>query len=346
MMKNIYQIVSKNKWKVLAFIVVVLIVLIGRNLITSNGDELVTQKVERQDLVSTISASGAVEGKNQATLHFNAPGKLVWVGVSQGDEVKKWQSLAGLDAVQLNANLQIARSNLRAAEATLERVYDSVKGHDDDESFTQKETRTAAEVAKDNAYDAVLSAQNALSNATLIAPFNGTVVSISDNFTPGANVALTDTIVIADVSEFKFTAQVDEVDFGKIKLGQKAEISLDAFPDEIFEGTVSYIGKAGIKTVTGGITLPVEVQFDSKGYDMAVGLSGDVEFVLDQKEDVLVVPGNYIKQKDGASVVYILENGNIVEKKVSTGLTTLAEIEIIEGLEEGQVIVLPDSTEK
>jgi len=344
MPKNISQIVKKNKWKILGLIVAVVLVLIGRGLIAGNGEEpVVTQKVVRRDLVATISASGAVEGKNQASLHFQTPGKLAWVGVSQGDEVKKWQTLAGLDAVQLNANFQIARSNLRAAEATLDRVYDSVKGHDEDESFAQREIRTNAEVAKNNAYDAVLSAQNALENANLIAPFSGTVVSISDNFTPGANVTLTDTIVIADVSEFKFTAQVDEVDFGKIKLGQKARIFLDAFPDETFEGTVSYISKAGARTATGGVAIPVEIQFDPKGYHMAVGLSGDVEFVLDQKENALVIPKNYLKQKDGASVVYVFEDGKKIEKKVSVGLTTLTEVEITEGLEEGQMIVLPDS---
>lgn len=344
MLKNISQIISKNKRRVVVLVVIVLFILVGINLVTGNGNNgIVTQEVVRQDLASTISASGAVEGKNQAVLHFNTPGKLAWVGVSRGDEVKKWQSLAQLDTVQLNANLQIAKSNLRAAEATLDRVYDNVKDHDEDESFTQKETRTAAEVAKDNAYNAVLSAQNALSNATLVAPFDGTVVSISDNLISGANVSLTDTIIIADTSEFKFTAQVDEVDFGKIELGQKAKISLDAFPDETFEGTVSYIGKAGVRTATGAVTIPVEVQFEANGNAMAVGLSGDVEFILDQKEDALVVPANYIKQKDGASVVYILENGNTAEKEVSTGLTTLTEVEITEGLEEGQTIVLPDS---
>jgi len=77
---------------------------------------------------------------------------------------------------------------------------------------------------------------------------------------------------------------------------------------------------------------------------LVVGLSGDVEFVLDQKEDALVVPTNYIKQKDGTSLIYLLtESGNRVEQEVSTGLTTLTEVEITKGLTEGQLIVLPDS---
>lgn len=347
MFKNIGQIISKNKGKIIIPVVIVLLGLIGTNLITGNGNELVTQEVVRQNLVSSISASGMVEGKSQATLHFQTPGKLAWIGVSQGDQVKKWQAIAKLDTVQLNANLQIARSNLRAAEATLDRVYDNVKDNDDDESFTQKETRTAAEVAKDKAYDSVLSAQDALSNATLIAPFTGTVVSISDNLIPGANVSLTDTITIADVSEFKFTSQVDEVDFGKIELGQKAKVYLDAFPDKTFDGTVSYISRAGVKTATGGVTIPVEVQFDPKGHNLVVGLSGDVEFILNQKEDALVVPTNYIEQKDGTSIVYLLDDrGNQIEQEVSTGLTTLTEVEIINGLTAGQIVILPDSIKK
>jgi len=313
----------------------------GKGSLREKGSGLETIQVRRQDISTTVSASGAIEGEQQATLHFQSPGKVSWVGVTKGEEVNKGQVLAKLDTVQLNASLQIARSNLRAAETTLERVYDDVKDHDDDETFTQKETRTTAEVAKDKAYDAVLSAQKALTNSTLIAPFDGVVVSISDNIIPGANIALTDTLVIADTSRFKFVAQVDEVDYGKITLGQKAEISLDAFSDEIFEGIVSYIGKAGVKTAGGGVTIPIEIQFDSNGNNMAVGLSGDVEFIVEEKENVLVIPKRYLSYKDGNSVVYIFENGNQEEKIVTTGLTTLTEIEIIEGLSEDQEVILP-----
>jgi len=336
--------IKKNKKLVLSLVIaILLLVIIGRNIVSKNSNGIETQEIVRKDLKSTISASGIIEGEQQATLHFQTFGMVSWVGVTKGEEVKKWQALAGLDMVQLNANLQIARSNLRAAEATLERIHDDVKDHDDDESYTQKEIRTAAEVAKDNAYDAVLSAQKALSNSTLIAPFSGVIVSISDNVTPGANIALTDTIIIADISRFKFVAQVDEVDYGKMVLGQKAEISLDAFSDDTFEGTVSYIGKAGVKTAGGGVTIPIEIQFDSNGSNMVVGLSGDVEFVVEKKENVLVVPKRYVSNKDGNSVVYVSENGRQKERVVITGLSTLSEVEIVEGLVQGQEVILPNN---
>ena len=334
--------VRKNRINILIFaVVVILLAVFGGRIFGKKTQTPETQTVTRGSIKSTISASGSIEGEKQATLHFQTPGRVAWIGVKEGDKVKKWQVIAKLDAVQLNSNLQIAQSNLRAAEATLQRVYDSVKGHETDESFTQKETRTAAETAKDKAYEAVISAQNALSNSVLIAPFAGVVVSVSENITPGANASVTDTVVVADVSSFKFTAQVDEVDYGKVAMGQKAEISLDAYPDEIFTGTVSYIGKAGVKTAGGGVTIPVEVKFDSKGKNMAVGLSGDVDFILEEKDGVLILPKSFVVSKGGESKVLVLENGKEKEIFVSTGASTLTDIEITGGLSEGQIVVLP-----
>ena len=312
----------------------------GKGLLFKNENGYETTKVQRQDISTTVSASGAIEAENQVNLHFQSLGKVSWVGVNKGDKVNKWQALAKLDTTQLNASLQIARSNLRAAEATLGRVHDDVKDNDDDESFTQKETRTAAEVAKDNAYEAVVSAQKALANSTLTAPFSGVVISISDNITSGANILLTDFVTVADVDELKFVAQVDEVDYGKIEIGQKVEISLDAFSDEVFEGTVSHIGKVGIKTVGGGVTIPIDVQFNANGNNMAVGLNGDVEFIVEQKESVLVVPKEYIKTINGDSIIYVLKDGRPEKIKVETGLSTLVQVEILEGLEKGDEIVL------
>lgn len=346
MYKNIkdkYKKLSKRNKRLLILLEVILLAalfIFGRDLLFEKENGLETTRVLKEDISSTISASGTVEAQQQANLHFQTMGTVSWVGVARGDRVIKGQVLAKLDTVQLNSNLQIAQSNLRAAQATLDRVYDNVKDHDDDESFTQKETRTTAEVAKDNAYEAVVSAQKALVNSTLKAPFSGVVVSISDNIAPGANVALTDVITIADTSSFKFVAQVDEVDYGQIKAGDKVEITLDAFPREVFEGIVTHISEVGIKTLTGGVTIPIDIEFATKGKDLAVGLGGDAEFILEEKESALVVPREYVKTKNGDSVVYIFKNGKTEERKITIGLSTLTQTEIIEGLVEGEEVVL------
>jgi RND family efflux transporter MFP subunit len=339
-----YSELSKRNKRLIILIEAILLVallIFGKDLLFKKENEFETTRVSRQNISTTVSASGTVEAQQQANLHFQSLGKVSWVGVVKGDRVNKWQALAKLDTVQLNTSLQIAHSNLRGAEATLERVYDDVKDHDDDESFTQKETRTTAEIAKDNAYEAVVSAQKAIVNSTLIAPFSGVVVSVSDNMTPGTNIALTDIITIADTSKFKFTAQVDEVDYGQIEVGEKVEISLDAFPDEVFEGTVSYISEVGIKTAGGGVTVPIDIEFDTNGNSLAINLGGDVEFNVEEKENVLVVPREYVKTKNGESIVYVLKERNRSEERVvKTGLNTLFEVEIMEGLIEGEEIVL------
>lgn len=352
MYKNIkekYKKLGKRKKKLLILAEVILLAALfvfGRDLLFKKENGLETTRVLKEDISSTVSASGNIEARQQANLHFQTMGAVSWVGVARGDRIIKGQALAKLDTVQLNSNLQIAQSNLRAAQATLDRVYDNVKDHDDDESFTQKETRTTAEVAKDNAYEAVISARKALSNSTLIAPFNGVVVSISDNITPGANIALTDIIVVADTGKFKFVAQIDEVDYGQIKVGGKVNISLDAFPNEVFEGKVVYIGEIGTKTIAGGVTIPIDIEFDTNGKKLALGLGGDAEFVLEKKGNALIVPREYVKTKNGGSVVYILKNGKPEERKVSIGLSSLTQTEIVEGLAEGEEIVLVKNNKK
>jgi len=114
----------------------------------------------------------------------------------------------------------------------------------------------------------------------------------------------------------------------------------------VFAGTVSYIGKEGVKTAGGGVTIPIDIQFNSDGNNLAVGLNGDVEFVVEEKESVLIVPKEYVKTKNSDSIVYILKDGKPEERKVKTGLTTLSQVEITEGLEKDEEIVLVKNNKK
>ena len=94
------------------------------------------------------------------------------------------------------------------------------------------------------------------------------------------------------------------------------------------------------------MTIPIEIQFNPDGNNLAVGLNGDVEFIIEQKESVLIVPREYVKTKNGSAIVYLLKAVQPEERKVETGLTTLSQVEIIEGLEEGEKIVLVKNNQK
>ena len=182
--------------------------------------------------------------------------------------------------------------------------------------------------------------------AYLYSPIAGTITAI-EGIKTGANLtALTagsSYIKIVDLNSLHFVASIDETDYNKIFIGQKVEIFLDAFPDETFIGHVSFISKEGKKMLSGGVTIPIEITFDEMPTDLALGLSGDAEFVVSEKENSLIIPKEFLRSLNGKDVVYILENNKPIAKEVEIGLNTISKVEIINGLNEGQEIVLTNN---
>jgi multidrug resistance efflux pump len=152
-----------------------------------------------------------------------------------------------LDRTVLNATYQQALNTHRSYQSVAERAVDSVKGHDKDETFAQKETRTVAEAARDSAYVAVQAAEYNLRNATLYAPFEGLITSLPFP-SPGVNVNVADAQVeLLDPSSIYFEVEADQSEIINIKDKQAVEIVLDSFREKSFTGTVSlsYTPKAG-----------------------------------------------------------------------------------------------------
>jgi multidrug efflux pump subunit AcrA (membrane-fusion protein) len=162
-----------------------------------------TASVEKGTIVSTISASGIVVSSNIYSITTQASGVVKKIYVDQGAEVTKGQKIADIELdlegaqgaasayasyVSAVNSLKAAENSLRSTQASLDVVYDQIKGHDTDETLVMKETRTRAEVAKDNAYNGLASARanlvttaNTLQNnsATIVAPTSGTLTSLT-----------------------------------------------------------------------------------------------------------------------------------------------------------------------
>jgi len=170
--------------------------------------------VTRKDIESTLSESGEIVSDKTATLTFPVPGKLAYVGVADGDVVTLGQALVGLNTGDLAAAEQAAFYRYEAADANAKEVEDSVKGHDGDETFAQKNARVSAQTARDTAYDAWLSARRDLNNATLYAPFAGVVTNMTANAI-GDTVGMADGVTVVDPTGLHFEAEVDESDIGK-----------------------------------------------------------------------------------------------------------------------------------
>ena len=130
------------------------------------------------------------------------------------------------------------------------------------------------------------------------------------------------------------------MDFGKITMGQSVKVVLDAFPDDVFSGKVVFINKEGTKTLSGGVTVPIEVAFDEVDERLVLGLSGEADFIIEEKQNALVVPREFIKSDNDNQVVYVLVDGKPEKVTVTTGLMTMSQTEISSGLKEGQEIIL------
>lgn len=132
---------------------------------------------------------------------------------------------------------------------------------------------------------------------------------------------------------------VTEVDIDKVKIGQKATITLDSLTDQSFTGTVVAIDRVG-STSNGVTNYPVTISFDSDAPQILPNMSASANIIIDSKENVLLIPSSAIQTQNGQSVVRVLENGQERAVIVQTGLSSDTQTEITAGLSQGQTIIV------
>lgn len=300
--------------------------------------EIKRDTIKKGSLKEELILSGEVNATYYAKLAFETSGRIVYVGTKEGEEVGKGKLLTKLDTTILNSVYQQARSNLRTEEATVANVLDQVKNHSSDETFVQKDTRTTAEAAKDYAYEAVIQAKRNLDGASIFAPFNGIVTSLTNPFT-GVNTLATQTQVeIIDPTSIYFEVLADQTEVTKLYAGQSVEVVLDSFEDKTFKGVVENISFVP-KAAETGSTYEVKVKFegvDLKNSRFKIGMSGDAKFVVDEKSDAFYVPTDFVNtDKEGKYIKLKSQNG---KKYVETGLESEDYIEIIGDFKEGMTV--------
>jgi HlyD family secretion protein len=334
-MRKIFS--GKRKFLIIGLVTVMALVFGLRKYGLSRNQAEETFSLQRGDVSEELILSGAVKAENYGELYFQTGGQLAWVGVEEGDKVYKAQALARLDTVKLSADLQRARADLRSTEASLQVVYDEIKGHAADETFEQKESRTTAEVAKDKAYDAVTKAQKDLENATLFAPFTGTITYLAHS-SPGINISPSEKqIEILDSSTLYLEATADQTEIINISEGSKVKIILDPFENQEFEGEVIYVGQSPISGESGSV-YKVKIKFISKVdlTNVRVGMTGDARIILSTSENVLYVPSNFINNDLRGTYIHI---GSLKDKTyIEIGKEGEENTEITSGANEGDLV--------
>lgn len=362
---------GRKKFIVIGFLII-LLGFAGFRIFTKKEKEpeLQTTSVERGMIISSVSASGSIISSNIENVTTQASGTVSKVYVSDGNEVYLGQKLAEIDLdVQGEQNhasayssyisavnsLKSAKNSYRSTQASLAVVYDEIKGHDDDETLEMKETRTKVEVANDNAYDSVKSAEIKLTSASLAyktsapaikAPTAGIVKSVT--VAEGMNIGAEETASgsranqrIATIATGGLpiaTFNVSEIDVSLIKPGQKATITLDSITDKTFTGKVVSVDRVGT-TANNVTTYSVIIQFDTSSDQILPHMAVTANIVINRKDSVLLVPSSAIQIQDGQSYVSVLADDKQQFVPVETGLTSDTQIEIVSGLNEGDLVI-------
>lgn len=305
-----------------------------------------------------LTASGYVVAQRKASVASKGTGRLVYIGVVEGDEVKKDQILARIEDSDIKAQLEEAEANLKFYEADLKEAENNYrrevelfeKGLTSAQLFDRAEANykrllASLEIAKAR----ILQYEVALENTIIRAPFDGTVLTknaeIGEVVAPlGASTTSRGAVVlIADMNSLLVEADVSESNIEKIEVNRDCEIVLDAYPDKNYAGFVFKIVPTADRSKA---TVMVKVGF--KNYDSRVlpEMSAKVLFLnealdpltADQKP-VLVVPFSSIKQEAGKTLVYFVNNDIVEPLSISTGKRLGNNIEVTSGLQRGDKII-------
>jgi len=183
-------------------------------------------------------------------------------------------------------------------------------------------------------------AQKQLDEATITASFDGVVASVDAD--EGDSVSATMTIInLIDPDTMELEVEVDEIDIAEVKPGQRAIIEVDALPALQLEGEVTSISL--LSTETGGLVLyEVTIDFDvPQDYNLKIGMSAIADIIFEERSNVLLVPNRAITQdSDGNPVVKVMVDEEIEERPVVTGISDGFDTEIVDGLSEGDMVVI------
>lgn len=277
----------------------------------SQEEALETAAVQRGNIEVKVLSTGTIEPYTRVEVSSPVNGRIDKVMVDEGDKVKEGDVLAWISSEDRIALLDAARSALESAQEAGDAQAD-------------REAKADYEIA-DKAYRPV-----PLTNS-----MRGEVISRTCE--PGQNVS-TQTALFAIADRLVATVQVDEADIGKIKPGQDSWIILDAFPDERVKARVTKISKEG-KLVSDVVEYDVMVQPIVVPRHWASGMTANVEFLVEKKENILVVPKSAISEREGASFVTLMAGGR-QHRRIETGITDGKLVEVVRGLEQGDRVAL------
>ncbi|MCJ7644917.1 MAG: efflux RND transporter periplasmic adaptor subunit [Candidatus Aminicenantes bacterium] len=304
-------------------LVIALIILFNLRTRREKTVKVTIEKVKTSDLVSIVSASGEIKPKKNVNISAHVPGRIIKIGVKEGDVVKAGDFLLKLDATQYEALAEGNRAAIRSYKAQLiqeearqqrdKNVYDRQKRLYDEQLISKDQLEMAkaqfdvsnaqVRAIKSQIQQAEASLKSTLDNlnkTTYGSPIDGMITSLR---VEEGEVAIIGTMnnpgtvlmTIADLSVMEVEVEVDETDVVGVQLGQTANVRVDAFPDIVFKGKVTEIGSSALQKTAATTTqeskdFKVIITLENPSQKLKPGLSASADIVAAEKKGVLSVP--------------------------------------------------------
>ena len=328
--------------------------------------EFETAKVDKGNIHTTITATGTIEPVTSVTVGTQVSGIVSKLYVDYNSVVKKGQVIAELDKTNLISELTAQRANLSSAQSSLnyqQANYNRYKTLYDKGLVSANEYENAllqynqAKEQVNTARESVQRAQTNLGYATITSPIDGVVLSkaVEEGQTVAASFNTPELFTIAqDLTDMRVIADIDEADIGGVKEGQRVTFTVDAFPEDQFEGSVTQVRQQAT-TESNVVTYEVVISARNNDLKLKPGLTANVTIYILEKNDVLAVPskalrfmpneailkeGQVIEDVEAPRKLWTLEGNKFKAHTVETGITNGMMTEITGGISAGTEVLV------
>lgn len=324
-----------------------------------------TAAVAPANIMNSITATGTIEPVTSVTVGTQVSGIVSKLFVDYNSVVKKGQVIAELDKTNLMSQLNTAKTQLATAQSQLNYQTANYKRYktlfekglvaaDDFDNAKLSYTQAKEQVA--SAKEEVQRAQTNLGYATITSPIDGVVLSksVEEGQTVAASFSTPELFTIAqDLTNMQVVADVDEADIGDVKEGERVTFTVDAYPDDTFEGKVKQVRQEAT-TTNNVVTYEVVISAPNADLKLKPGLTANVTIYTAERKGVLSVPSKalrFIPQKEtvgkmkivdvanAKNKVWTIEGNSIVAHKVNIGMTDGTNTQIVGGIAEGTKVI-------
>ena len=358
-----------NKKKTLVIVAVAAIAALAVWLLSGGKKEekitFDTAAVAPANIMNSITATGTIEPVTSVTVGTQVSGIVSKLFVDYNSVVKKGQVIAELDKTNLMSQLNTAKTQLATAQSQLNYQTANYKRYKTlfekglvaaDDFDNAKLSYTQAKEQVVSAKEEVQRAQTNLGYATITSPIDGVVLSksVEEGQTVAASFSTPELFTIAqDLTNMQVVADVDEADIGDVKEGERVTFTVDAYPDDTFEGKVKQVRQEAT-TTNNVVTYEVVISAPNTDLKLKPGLTANVTIYTAERKGVLSVLSKALRftpQKEtvgkmkivdvanAKNKVWTIEGNSIVAHKVNIGMTDGTNTQIVGGIAEGTKVI-------